>query len=314
MYKCNYGHDTSGVTANAGDVLQGKVIVDADGNPLTGTMPNNGTLYKNICPAGNFLYARIPRGYHDGNGLMTIYNSKIALRYTKDNSKVLGPCTGGGYNIAYDSVAYVSSHSGLVNDAVFEFKAQNNRFFLNFANKLNETAIINFALKPLSSNINVMFGCIVRVIEYGGDTNNWVPIRYRDVWLPGNAGGCFNAPNGVSCEINDYSIDYITLLHTRNYWSINSSDGSSNNNITIKHSGKNGNSIWVQNEYIIYPVVSASVGGSTPPGHKNNYSINVETCGLSMGDDSVINGVTKVYNGLYDGGIIHNVPNDDRIL
>lgn len=38
------GTDTSVVTAGASDVLEGKVIVDKNGNPLTGTMPNRNTM------------------------------------------------------------------------------------------------------------------------------------------------------------------------------------------------------------------------------------------------------------------------------
>lgn len=39
FYKCGGGADTSGVTASASDVLAGKVIVNADGEEVVGTMP-----------------------------------------------------------------------------------------------------------------------------------------------------------------------------------------------------------------------------------------------------------------------------------
>lgn len=42
FYRCGGGADTSGVTAEASDVLSPKVIVDANGNPLTGTIPSKG--------------------------------------------------------------------------------------------------------------------------------------------------------------------------------------------------------------------------------------------------------------------------------
>lgn len=41
------GADLDVVTAGTGDVLSGKVIVDKDGNPLTGTMPDNTSLTSN---------------------------------------------------------------------------------------------------------------------------------------------------------------------------------------------------------------------------------------------------------------------------
>lgn len=56
------------ITAGAGDVLERKVIIDKDGEPLTGTMPNLGTISQ-ILNAGD-SYA-IPAGYHDGGGKVT---------------------------------------------------------------------------------------------------------------------------------------------------------------------------------------------------------------------------------------------------
>ena len=40
--------DVSAVTASAGDVLTGKVVVDSSGTPITGTMINNGETEKTI--------------------------------------------------------------------------------------------------------------------------------------------------------------------------------------------------------------------------------------------------------------------------
>lgn len=40
FYRCGGGTDTSVVTAGAADVLQGKVIVNADGEPISGTIPS----------------------------------------------------------------------------------------------------------------------------------------------------------------------------------------------------------------------------------------------------------------------------------
>ena len=54
------------ITAGAGDVLTGKVIVDKNGNPLTGTMPNKGSW---DCTVGIGASVTIPKGYHDGTGV-----------------------------------------------------------------------------------------------------------------------------------------------------------------------------------------------------------------------------------------------------
>lgn len=53
------------VTAEGDDVLEGKVIVDKDGNPLTGKMPNQGAIKQTL--GINDSYS-IPRGFHSGYG------------------------------------------------------------------------------------------------------------------------------------------------------------------------------------------------------------------------------------------------------
>lgn len=69
FYRCGGGADTSIVTALASDVLSPKVIVDADGNPLTGTMPNNGAVSPTALNCGGSY--TIPKGYHNGSGKVT---------------------------------------------------------------------------------------------------------------------------------------------------------------------------------------------------------------------------------------------------
>lgn len=64
----NSGVDVSGVTAEAADVLSGKVIVDADGNPITGTMTDNGAKTAALNCGGSYT---IPAGYHNGSGKVT---------------------------------------------------------------------------------------------------------------------------------------------------------------------------------------------------------------------------------------------------
>lgn len=65
------GVDTSSVTAVAGDVLQGKKIVDASGAVVTGTMPNQGTT--NLTLNGiTDNSVTIPQGYHGGSGTVTL--------------------------------------------------------------------------------------------------------------------------------------------------------------------------------------------------------------------------------------------------
>lgn len=65
------GVDTSSVTAVAGDVLQGKKIVDASGAVVTGTMTNNGTKNLTLNGIENNSIA-IPEGHHSGNGIVSL--------------------------------------------------------------------------------------------------------------------------------------------------------------------------------------------------------------------------------------------------
>ena len=58
--------DVSPVTAGAGDVLATKVIVNAAGETVAGTMPNNGTVTTDALDAGDSY--TIPKGYHSGSG------------------------------------------------------------------------------------------------------------------------------------------------------------------------------------------------------------------------------------------------------
>ena len=57
--------DLTAVTATAADVLQGKVIIGANGKPLTGNMANKGAWNGSVAMNGTVT---IPAGYHNGSG------------------------------------------------------------------------------------------------------------------------------------------------------------------------------------------------------------------------------------------------------
>lgn len=71
--------DTSVVDAVAGDVLANKIIVDASGNTVAGTMVNNGAVVASIDGLVTTSYT-IPAGYHNGSGTVSLTNSiELAL-------------------------------------------------------------------------------------------------------------------------------------------------------------------------------------------------------------------------------------------
>lgn len=77
------GADTEAVTAKASDVLLNKVIVDTNGDPLIGTMPNQETKTSTLNAGGSYT---IPLGYHNGNGKITV--NSLASQTTVQSGKI----------------------------------------------------------------------------------------------------------------------------------------------------------------------------------------------------------------------------------
>ena len=72
--------DVSPVTAGAGDVLANKVIVNADGETVAGTMTNNGAVSKTLDTATKSY--TVPAGYH-GTGKVQIVTEEKTATPTK---------------------------------------------------------------------------------------------------------------------------------------------------------------------------------------------------------------------------------------
>ncbi len=106
--------DTSAVTAVAGDVLTGKIIVDSDGNVITGTMVNNGAVSKTL-DVTTVSYT-IPKGYHSGTGTVkltvetkTVTPTKSEQTITPTAGKVLSKVTVAKIPDAYQDVTEVDA-------------------------------------------------------------------------------------------------------------------------------------------------------------------------------------------------------------
>lgn len=87
----NEYQDISGVTATADKVLEDSTFIDAEGEEVTGTMPNNGGLSATIMLKSST--AKIPQGYHDGSGTISIDESeqnKIISANIKSGVTILG--------------------------------------------------------------------------------------------------------------------------------------------------------------------------------------------------------------------------------
>lgn len=83
--------DVTPVTAAAGDVLANKIIVDASGKQVAGTMPNNGSASATL-DAETTSYA-IAKGYHDGTGTVSVSIEQKSVTPTKEQ-QVVAPSEG----------------------------------------------------------------------------------------------------------------------------------------------------------------------------------------------------------------------------
>lgn len=113
--------DVSGVTAAAGDVLVGKILVLKDGTSTAGTMPNNGAVDVTI-DAVSVTYT-IPKGYHNGSGKVklvvetkTVTPTKSPQEITPGTGKVLSKVTVDPIPDKYQDVSGVTATAPRVLD------------------------------------------------------------------------------------------------------------------------------------------------------------------------------------------------------
>lgn len=111
--------NVSAVTAAAGDVLAGKVIVDATGASVTGTMVNNGAVNKTLDASSNNQTYTVPAGYHNGSGKVKIAletksatPTKSSQDITPTTGKVLSKVTVAAIPAAYQDVSNVDAVAG----------------------------------------------------------------------------------------------------------------------------------------------------------------------------------------------------------
>ena len=111
--------NVSGVTATAADVLATKVIVNALGETVTGTMANVGTVSKVLDATSNNQSYTVPAGKHSGSGTVSIVlETKSATPTTSSQDitpttgKVLSKVTVAAIPSAYQDVSNVDATAG----------------------------------------------------------------------------------------------------------------------------------------------------------------------------------------------------------
>lgn len=80
--------DVSSVNASAEDVLATKVIVDASGETVPGTMPNNGAVSKTLDVTADNQSYTVPKGYHNGSGSVKIVLETKSATPTKATQNI----------------------------------------------------------------------------------------------------------------------------------------------------------------------------------------------------------------------------------
>ena len=85
--------DVSSVDAAAADVLANKIIVDAEGNVVAGTMPANGAVSHILDAGTNNQSYTIPAGHHNGSGAVNIVLESKSATPSK-SSQTIRPTAG----------------------------------------------------------------------------------------------------------------------------------------------------------------------------------------------------------------------------
>ena len=81
------GADLDAITAESGDVLEGKVILDSEGEPLLGTMPERGDWSSSELAAGASI--TVPEGHHGGGGKVTAKSLSAQTSGTATAAQIL---------------------------------------------------------------------------------------------------------------------------------------------------------------------------------------------------------------------------------
>lgn len=125
---CEFDANTQDATANAAEILKGKVAYNK-GNKITGEMPNNGAVTGKITT--KYGQYTVPQGYHDGYGKVQIDSTEQAkliasnIRAGVTILGVQGTMSGSeGVNAQSKSVTPAASQQVILPDSGYTHLAQ----------------------------------------------------------------------------------------------------------------------------------------------------------------------------------------------
>jgi len=165
------GADLDVVTAGVGDVLAGKVIVGADGEPLTGTMANRGAVSQALNAGGSYT---VPAGYHNGSGSVTANSLSSQTSATAAAGQILS-----GYTAWVNGSKLTGSIASLAGQTITPSASQQT---ISSSGKYMTGNVVVNAVSNLSA-ANVKKGVVVGGVT--GTFEGYVPTA-TDFYLRGN--------------------------------------------------------------------------------------------------------------------------------
>lgn len=120
---CDFDADTSDATASADDILYGETAY-VNGNKLTGSMPNRGSVSATISSLTPYT---VPNGYHDGAGTVSVDSTNISAGNIKSGVTILGvegTYTGAAISTQTKTVTPSTSQQVITADAGYDYLSQ----------------------------------------------------------------------------------------------------------------------------------------------------------------------------------------------
>ena len=230
------GIDLDVVTAAAGDVLNGKVIVGADGEPLTGTLALTGNAGTGDVLSGKTFYNAdaktkrtgtmtnqgaktaslncggsytIPAGYHNGSGKVSAKSLSSQTRGTASAGNILtGKTAWVNGNMVTGTMR---DYSNIEQTATIETSDQTKSCYRNDGTNIKVVPAIGFwGSWTFDKCISIPLNSIIKITsgDWTAGTAGWCGFKPDIVFFRGNVSGT-QFPIGIYCNVNGMYINVV---------------------------------------------------------------------------------------------------------